>query len=118
MSKKAVPRPSYRSPSNRYVLWGDIIRRSKQIPHVWWLVFSDVPAATVKAIRYRQHPDLRREDGRLDAELRNTHTDADNHTRGDLAVRWIPKEENDATNEDDGDPVAEAGEPGREGERP
>lgn len=94
MSKKASVRPAYRSPSGRFILWPDIIRHARRSPGVWWLVFPDVPEATALAVRYRKHPDLKRDDGRLEADLRNIHiTGATGHRRGDLYIRWIPREE-------------------------
>lgn len=92
MSKKPPPRPIFQSKTGRFYLWAEIIRHARRAPSTWWLALADVPEATVTAIRYRKHPDLRPPDGTLEAELRNRTSTDNGGPRGDLWIRFVPKE--------------------------
>lgn len=83
------------SPSRRYVNWPAVIRYCKK--HSGWnQILPNVPQSVAKNVRLRRHPDLRRADGQLEARLINTYTDESGVPRGDVIVRWIPREEQES----------------------
>lgn len=75
--------------------WSLIIKETRRLPNKWAMTLPDVPARLEKKVRLREHPDLRRDDGRLEAHLRNVYEDDDGHKRGDLFLRWVPSSPHD-----------------------
>lgn len=79
-----------RSPSGRYHRWDDIIQKAQALPGTWQFLLPNSPASVVKTIGLRRHPALRRDDGRLEAQLRNEYKDESGKRRANVMVRWVP----------------------------
>lgn len=86
-----VKRRSSRSKTGRYVDWAGIVARGRENPGRWVLELPDSPAATLKSVRDRRHPDLRVEDGRLEGMILNEHVGPDRRKRGDIYTRFVVK---------------------------
>ena len=80
-----------RSPSGRYLNWPAIIEQAQRVPGVWQVLLPDEPERLVTHIRYRRHPDLRRDDGHLDARIGQVYTSESGNSRGNISVRWVPR---------------------------
>lgn len=72
--------------------WASLIEMLKVTPNRWVLAFPDHPARLVASIRLQRHPDLRRDDGLLEATLVNRYIVPGFAARGDVWVRWVPVE--------------------------
>lgn len=70
--------------------WSALIVELRKTPDKWRLMLVDVPARTEAAVRLRRSPDLRVDDGRLEAKLLNKYTTPDGLERGDLFLRFVP----------------------------
>lgn len=72
--------------------WAVILDTSRERPGKWWRHTSliDAPARTVGRIRGRNHPDLRVDDGVLEARITNEYQDELGTKRGDIWVRFVP----------------------------
>lgn len=70
------------------MLWGALVVAARQVPGAWFTPLSNVPLATVRAIRERRHPDLRVAGGRLEARAINVHI-RDGRSFCDCQVRWM-----------------------------
>jgi hypothetical protein len=75
--------------TRRHHDWAAVIEVAAQSPGAWQLRYPNEPVRLAKRIRLRQHPDLRRTDGVLEATVMHEHT-LDGVRRGDIWVRWVP----------------------------
>lgn len=92
MSKKPAPPPDFRKPpSRRFIEWALLIEAARHAPNTWFLAFPAGSPATVHAIRQRARPELRLDDGVLEAEGRNPYIH-DGRSWCDVFVRFTPKE--------------------------
>lgn len=91
VSKKFIPRPTFRSATGRFFLWADLIVTARKAPGTWFLAFPSAPVATLRAIQQRRHPDLRVPHGRLEARAENEHI-ADGVRTCDIYVRWMEEQ--------------------------
>jgi hypothetical protein len=74
----------------RHYDWVALAARLRARPSVWVLAFPNHPARLEKRIRLRQHPDLRFDDGVIEARIIHKHTPTDGTPHGDVWVRWVP----------------------------
>jgi hypothetical protein len=81
---------SDRSRTGRFIAWRVIIARLQQKPMSWERTFPDAPAKRAESVRLRRHPDLVREDGRLEALKLNQYADDEGRERADVWLRWVP----------------------------
>lgn len=79
-----------RSASGRYIDWAGIIKRLRKTPGLWSLELTDTSARTAASVRLRRHPDLRVDDGRLEAMIVTPYRDENGQLRGNLHLRFVP----------------------------
>jgi hypothetical protein len=75
--------------TRRHYDWPALIEQAQGYNGEWRMRWPDESVRLAKRIRLRQHPDLRREDGRLEAMVLHEYGPADAR-RGDIWVRWVP----------------------------
>jgi hypothetical protein len=79
-----------RRKNGRYWDWEQIVRLARSHPGSWVVRLPNEPARVVRTIRNRSAPELRLDDGVLEAIIRNEYRDRLGRQRGDIFVRFMP----------------------------
>lgn len=83
----------FRSASGRYILWSHVVAEARKHPGAWVVRLVDQPQRLLYNVRHRAHPDLRLEDGVLEATIVNTYRSPMGAKRGDVYLRFTPNKQ-------------------------
>jgi hypothetical protein len=87
--------PAYRlPPTGRFHDWkrlvSDARKTARRHPGKWWLALPDEPQRVVTTIRQRSHPNLRLDDGTLEAKADLAAPTRAGQRRANVYVRFTP----------------------------
>lgn len=81
-----------RKATGRYRDWAAIVARTRLYPNVWAVRLSNEPVHLARQVRDKRAPELHLEDGYIQARVTNGHTNELGERRGDVTLRFVPKE--------------------------
>lgn len=81
----------HRSKGGRLWRWGEIVAECRALPGAWAVRLPNEPRRLLRTIRERSAPELRLDDGKLEAVIRNQYRDEMGRLRGDIYIRFTPR---------------------------